>query len=180
MEEKPLDTKDGQEKIIINRAPVLTLWAAVVAERLGYDHDEALTLAKAVAGLNAQSKGRRLGIFHDQAEEEKPERQRSHKRDETFPVEVLGRPVPAVNTGEGIRAVDKDKPISPRSVQRYLETRFGEALPDARKAMEKLAGSLSQEALRRRAYPLYEQFRPKIPDGARGWGAKGELDLDKL
>jgi len=27
----------------INRAPVLMLWAAVVAERLSFDHDEALT-----------------------------------------------------------------------------------------------------------------------------------------
>src|SRR5262249_23757788 len=40
--------------VSINRAPVLTLWAAVVAERLGFDEDEALTLGKVVAGLNAQ------------------------------------------------------------------------------------------------------------------------------
>jgi hypothetical protein len=51
----------------INRAPVLTLWAAIVAERLGFDHDEALTLGRAVAGLNAQSKGKRLGIFEQDA-----------------------------------------------------------------------------------------------------------------
>ena len=42
---------------------MLALWAAVVAERLGFARDEALTLGKAVAGLNAQSKGRALGIF---------------------------------------------------------------------------------------------------------------------
>ncbi len=42
-------------KIRINRAPVLTLWAAVVAERFGFNHDEALSLGKALAGLNAQS-----------------------------------------------------------------------------------------------------------------------------
>ena len=53
----------GTTTVQINRAPVLTLWATVVAERLGYSRDEALTLGKAVAGLNAQSKGRRLGIF---------------------------------------------------------------------------------------------------------------------
>ena len=41
--------------ISINRAPVLTLWAAVVAQRLGFAEDEALTLGKAVAGLNAQA-----------------------------------------------------------------------------------------------------------------------------
>jgi hypothetical protein len=42
------------EKIAINRAPVLTLWAVVVAERPGYDRDAALTLGQAVAGLKAQ------------------------------------------------------------------------------------------------------------------------------
>ena len=47
----------------INRAPVLTLWAAVVAERLGFTWEEALTLGRAVAGLNAYAKGKALGLF---------------------------------------------------------------------------------------------------------------------
>ena len=42
-----------KDMVLINRAPVLTLWAAVVAERLGFNPDEALSLGKAVAGLNA-------------------------------------------------------------------------------------------------------------------------------
>ena len=50
--------KMASTTISINRAPVLTLWAAVVAQRLGFAEDEALTLGKAVAGLNAQAKGR--------------------------------------------------------------------------------------------------------------------------
>ncbi len=73
-----------QNKILINRAPVLTLWAAVVAERLGFKHDEALSLGKAVAGLNAQSKGQRLGIFKPSPKELK--KVREEKRRE----EVLG------------------------------------------------------------------------------------------
>ena len=36
-------------EIKVNRAPVLTLWAAVVAERLGHDPDTAITLGRAVA-----------------------------------------------------------------------------------------------------------------------------------
>jgi hypothetical protein len=47
----------------------------VVAERLAYDHDTALTLGKSAAGLNAQSKARRLGIVEAspaQREERKP------------------------------------------------------------------------------------------------------------
>lgn len=47
--------------IRINRAPVRTLWAAVVDEQPGFDRNEALSLGRAVAGLNAQSKGRRRG-----------------------------------------------------------------------------------------------------------------------
>ncbi len=41
----------------VNRAPVLRLWAVVVW------HDEALTLGRAVAELNASSKGVSLGLF---------------------------------------------------------------------------------------------------------------------
>ncbi len=58
----------ANERISINRAPFLTLWAAVVAQRLGFDEDEALTLGKAVAGLTAQAKGRRLGIYKPHVE----------------------------------------------------------------------------------------------------------------
>src|SRR5437899_1828144 len=84
------------ETISINRAPVLTLWAAVVAQRLGFDEDEALTLGKAVAGLNAQSKGRRLGRF--KPHEEKPHQARERERGEEFWIELCGRPLPARNT----------------------------------------------------------------------------------
>jgi hypothetical protein len=46
----------AKKKVSINRAPVLTLWAAIVAQRLGFNKKEALTLGKkAVAGLNAQA-----------------------------------------------------------------------------------------------------------------------------
>ena len=48
------------DTIKINRAPVLTPWAAVVAERLGFDRDEALTLGRAVAGYRADRPARCL------------------------------------------------------------------------------------------------------------------------
>jgi hypothetical protein len=54
--------------IRINRAPVLTLWAAVVAERLGFDRATALTLGQAVAGLSAYAKGVSLGIVEPRPE----------------------------------------------------------------------------------------------------------------
>jgi hypothetical protein len=165
-------------KIQINRAPVLTLWAAVVAERLGFKPDEALSLGKAVAGLTAQSKGQRLGIFKPTPKELK--KVREHERGEEFRVELLGRALPAVNTDQGVRAVIKSKPIEPAGVKRYLEGKFGDALPGVRKAMTELADALKPDELARRGFGFYEQFRPVIPEGVQGWGAKGELDLGRI
>lgn len=162
--------------VTVNRAPVLTLWAAVVAERLGFEPDEALTLGKAVAGLNAQAKGRSLGIF--QASQE-PSGAPAKKRDlgEDFWVPLCGRSVPAKQTTGGIRAVVKDQPIDPAGVKRYLEGKFGESFKTVQEAMQELAGSRAPEELADAAYALYEKFRPKISSGKRGWGQKGELDL---
>ncbi len=47
--------------IHVNRAPALTLWAAVVAKRLGHPPETALTLGGFVAGSSA-FKARLLGI----------------------------------------------------------------------------------------------------------------------
>ena len=46
--------------------------------------------------------------------------------------------------------------------------------------MEGLAASLDLEALNRVGFRLYERFRPEVPEGARGWGAKGVLDLGAI
>ena len=165
-------------KILINRAPVLTLWASLVAERLGFKHDEALSLGKAVAGLTAQSKGQRLGIFKPTPKELK--KIRVHERGEEFWVDLLGRALPAVNTDQGVRAVIKSKPVEPEGVERYLESKFGDALPEVRKAMTELANALKPDELAQKGFGLYEQFRPKIPEGVQGWGAKGDLDLGRI
>jgi hypothetical protein len=171
------------EIIKINRAPVLTLWGVIVAERLGYQHDEALTLGKAVAGLNAQSKGQRLGIFSPSETEldaKIAEKSTQRPAGETRMVEVVGRMVPAVQTESGLRAIAKDEAIDPQSVERYLEKKFAEALGEVQAAMEALAQSYPPRELEQHAYKLYEQFRPTVPEGTAGWGASGELNLERI
>ena len=81
----------SKQTVMINRAPVLTLWGAVVAERQGFEPDVARTLGKCLAGLNAQSKARMLGIVG--------ERKAIHGGPpkkvglgEEFWIEVCGRP----------------------------------------------------------------------------------------
>ena len=163
----------AETKILINRAPVLTLWAAVVAERLGFKPDEALSLGKALAGLNAQSKGRRLGIFKPSPKELK--KVREQKRGEEFWVDLLGRALAAVNTEEGVRAVVKANPIEPEGVERYLESKFGDALLEVRKAMTELANALKPDELAQgiwplRAVPACDPKRCTRVGGKRGTG----------
>jgi hypothetical protein len=162
--------------VSINRAPVLTLWAAIVAERLGFEREEALTLGRAVAGLNAYSKGVSLGLFTP-APAEVREKKKKLRPKETITVDLLHRAVPAIHTKEGLRALTKDKPDDPKAVERYLAAKFGDALKDAEAAMRQLAKSRAPSKLAGEAYHLYEQFRPSVPPGTRGWGAKGTLDL---
>ena len=162
--------------IEINRAPVLTLWAAVVAERLGYDRDEAATLGKALAGMNAASKARTLGLAKPAAKPS-PGKKAPAPRTEPNRVELLGRLVPVVKTPRGIRAAEDGKPASAEAVHRYLDSRFGESLEAVREAMTLLARSRPRATLAGEAFSLYERFRPSIPAGVRGWGAKGVLDL---
>jgi hypothetical protein len=163
----------------INRAPVLALWGIVVAERLGYDTPSALSLGKALAGLNAQAKGRSLGIYHPKkAPDGRPPKKVG--LGEEFWIELCGRGIPSKNTVDGLRAVVRDKPVDPDAVQRYLEKKFGDDLERVKAAMRDLAESFEPEELSDRAYSLYEEFRPVIPKGKRGWGAKGDLDLDLI
>jgi hypothetical protein len=165
--------------IKVNRAPVLTLWAAVVAERLGFARAEALTLGRAVAGLSAHAKGVALGLI-EPAPQEVSEQRRRLREGERLRVELLGRAVPVVRTPEGLRALSKDRPIAPSSVERYLAGKFGDALDEVRAVMADLAAALPPEELGRRAFALYERFRPEVPPGERGWGAAGVLDLARL
>jgi hypothetical protein len=170
----------SEHTVLVNRAPVLTLWAAIVAERQGHDRDAALTLGKAVAGLNAQAKGRALGIYQapeGSAGQEPLRSARPAQPDGQHWVSILGRMVPAKETPGGMRAVIDDRPISPEGVESYLQRSFGASLDEVRAAMEEVATSYSPEELETTAYGLYERFRPQIAPGKRGWGQKGELDL---
>jgi hypothetical protein len=170
---------DADGNIRINRAPVLTLWTAVVAERLGFDRDTALTLGQAVAGLSAYAKGVSLGIIEPRPELVREQGDRLAEG-ERLHVDLLGRAVPVVRTPDGLRAVNKGKPGNPAQIEKYLAGKFGEQLADARAAMAELAAACEPADLYRRGLRLYEQFRPSVPAGESGWGTKGELDLAKV
>ena len=133
----------------INRAPVLTLWAVVVAERLGHPADTALTLGRAVAGSAARVKARNIG-----REERKADRDADTTRlrpdHVTAPAFLLGKAIRLLPTTDGeLRAADGEQPADPVSVQRYLAKAFGEHLDAVRQAMDELASRYEPAELNR-------------------------------
>ena len=98
-------------------------------------------------------------LFHP-----KTAKAQTRKRDDEFFIENCSRQVPAVNTTDGIGAVIKNRSIDAKRVERYLESKFGESLETVRAEMHDLA----------------EAFRPAIPEGVTGWGAKVTLDTDRI
>ena len=165
----------------INRAPVLALWGSVVAQRLGMPRETALTVGQALAGINAYSKGVRLGTYT-------PAEERPHAPPPPLPagvrkvreITVLGRVIQVGDTREGLRAIAKGTAVKPEAVERYLRSKFGDELASVRTEMRRLASRFTADALNREGFHLYEQFRPTVPPGERGWGAKGVLDVAKI
>jgi hypothetical protein len=102
------------------------------------------------------------------------------RKEETVLVDLLPLAVPAKHTNEGLRALSGESPFHPESVEKYLESKFEEALEDVSKAMLEIAKSLPPFQLAEKDNTLWEKFRPEIPPGKKGWGASGELDLDLI
>jgi hypothetical protein len=167
---------EARAPIRVNRAPVLTLWAAVVAERLGHPPETALSLASAVAGTAARAKARRLGILEkDRKRDAAPER----LQDTT---QLLGRKIRLAHDADGVVLADAGdgKPAPAAPVAAYIAKAFGKHLAKVRAAMEALAARIEAEELNRIGFRLYERFRPEVPPDVKGWGAKGDLDLAKI
>ena len=169
-------------EIRVNRAPVLTLWAAVVAERLGYGPDTAITLGRAVAGSSARVKARAIGLA-DAKQDGAGLHEAADAKRQAAPaktVRLLGREVPVTEAKDGLRALDRDHAAAPGPARAYVEHALGAHLPAVRQAMEHLAAALPPEELNRVGFRLYERFRPEVPAGVKGWGAKGVLDLARI
>ena len=81
---------------------MLTLGAAIVAERLGHDPDAAITLGRAVAGSSARIKAR--AVWRDEGGRkegaDKPKPRLAALRQV---VHLLGRDVPVIEGKQGVR-----------------------------------------------------------------------------
>ena len=165
-------------KLTVNRAPVLTLWATVVAERLGHPRSTSLTLGKTIAGKVAFSKAQTIGRAKRRERDTTPITKPAGEK--TKLLAFMGRHCTMIETASGMMALSDGKPISPKEVEHYLEEKFGDCLEETQLAMTDLANSRSPAQLAREAFGLYRKFRPTIPAGSAGWGKDGVLDLDNI
>jgi hypothetical protein len=62
-----------------------------------------------------------------------------------------------------------------------LRKKYGEKYEVAKQAFEDaLGGRKAGKELNDAAFKMYEEFRPTVGKGQKGWGRKAELDLDKV
>lgn len=172
----PQGEDDDGSVVVINRAPVLQLWASCVARFLHPElsPDECFGAGAVVAALCAVAKGRAIGVV--QGEEGKKKKGGAND-DGGEVLDVMGF---ALRLKDGFVLAGKEKK---KGGEAALKRKFGD------KEFERVKGVFEAglkawegegEELNKRAFHFYERFRPDVAQGQQGWGRKGELKLEKV
>eukprot|EP00797_Seminavis_robusta_P032202 Sro713_g191580.2 (228) ;mRNA; r:23653-24336 len=168
------------QTILINRSPILTLWVAVVAERLfSLKFEEAMTVGSAYAAECARAKGTSLGIYTETTQEKKdgPSEDAGDAKRQFL---LMNQTIRANQTPAGWRAIgNKEEEIDPHQIWKSLTKKLGDDLPFVLERMREAAEAAGED-LDASAYNYYVHVRPGIPHGTKGWGAHGHLQTSKL
>lgn len=175
---------DQPNQILVNRSPVLILWATIVAmyvfpnsnENETLTLEEALSFGSALASITAQGKGEQLGIFTPVLDVDKAQ----HADDKVRSFDLMGITLQILSTSSGRRALGADsKEQEPEKTWKLLKQRFGDAFGHVAHEMRR-AAMLAGDRLETTAYDFYVHIRPNIPHGTKGWGAHGQLDFSRI
>ncbi|CAK3844697.1 Hypothetical predicted protein [Lecanosticta acicola] len=184
--EKPETSKDGNEDdgddtLMINRAPVLELWASSVAHFLhpSLPWTTCLSIGSSVSTLAAISKGRAIGTMEvpDPGEQAEKRAKRAEQQSDLEEVHIMRSHLKL----KGGNAVVGDKPK--KGNEEALKKKFGdESYEKVKKVMSEALKSWNgkKEDLHERAFHMYEDFRPTVAAGQKGWGRKGTLRLKTI
>ncbi|KAI6897583.1 hypothetical protein KC318_g5449 [Hortaea werneckii] len=173
----------GQDTITINRAPVLELWASCVTNFIypSLPWETCLSIGSAIATITAVAKGRSIGTIEKpepgEAEKRRRERQRKAENEPLEDIEVMGFHLRLEN-GQALVG-EKPKPGN----ESALSKKFGhEQYERAKGAFQDALGSWKgrESELDGEAFKMYEEFRPTVPPGQKGWGRKGQLNLESV
>ncbi|OAX44571.1 hypothetical protein K503DRAFT_825731 [Rhizopogon vinicolor AM-OR11-026] len=168
LDEAVLKTKST----VVNRAPLMTAWATIVAERLGFEREEALSIASVYTDMNAISKGVSLGLF-----DESRKKEIEPIKDGTQPyVDLLGRRPLYQTRTETWRALTNASPALPSTAYSYISHAFRQTTPYVIGALRLLAESFPPPELNKKGFALYAEFRPDVD----GWGKRGEVRCEQI
>ena len=176
------DASNLAEPIMINRSPVLQLFSACVAQ---FQHpdlswQECLNIGSAIAALCAVSKGKAIGMIEakdkSEAEVNTKEDKKARALEQSTVVTVMGFPLPMKNEAVLLGGASK------RANEAMLKGKFGQMYEETIKVMHDALESWKDdiEGLDKKAFHMYEKFRPTVPAGQSGWGRKGELHLAEV
>ncbi|GAB1731811.1 hypothetical protein NU195Hw_g7251t1 [Hortaea werneckii] len=177
------DDDEDQVVITINRAPVLELWASCVIKLIypSIPWETCLSVGSAISTITAVAKGRSIGTMEKpdpgKAEERRRERQQKAENEQLEDVEVMGFHL-HLNNGQALVG-GKPKPGN----ESALSKKFGhDQYEMAKRAFQDALGSWKgrESELDREAFKMYEEFRPTVPSGQKGWGRKGQLNLENV
>jgi hypothetical protein len=192
-------------KIMINRAPVLTLWAAVVSQTVfSLPWEEALTIGSAYAAITAKAKGTSLGIYssttttttttetndQDPKVSPSPVEEDNTTSSSTTTFCLMDQLIRARVTPDGIRALvprrggggeeEELVEVDPHATWNHLQKKFPDgSLPYIIQLLQE-ASRAAGNTLESTAYRYYMHIRPFIPAGTKGWGAHGHLYTTNL
>ncbi|KAJ7638884.1 hypothetical protein FB45DRAFT_415481 [Roridomyces roridus] len=158
---------------VVNRAPLMTAWATLVAERLGFQREEALSIASVFTELNAISKGVSLGIYKKGAE---IGMEASTGGSQPY-VDLMGRRVPLFRTQDSQwRALSNGTAVQPSTAFSYIARQLRQTTPHVIGALRLLSQSFTPQEINSRAWGLYADFRPHVT----AWGERGEVKCSTI
>ncbi|KAJ9613223.1 hypothetical protein H2200_003165 [Cladophialophora chaetospira] len=182
--DEDLAPSEDSKPVIINRAPVLQLWAACISQKLypKLSWDTHLSIGSAISALCAVSKGRAIGKI-DQADPDKKAKKDKKKRaaeqaaeDE---VEVMGFRL-LLKDGSAIVSGKPQKANEELLIKKYGEEDYERVKKTMEEAIDSFEGKAKKGELSRTAFHMYEKIRPTVQHGQGGWGKKGELKLESI
>ncbi|KAJ9120328.1 hypothetical protein QFC24_005282 [Naganishia onofrii] len=186
------------QTVVTNRAPCMTAWAYIIAEKMGFDRLEALSLASTFTSVTSTRHALALGNIYTPEQtrdaqlemDELPQPSGSGKRGRfsdggtggteegeqtgghSQPWVSIMKRSPVIQRGDGTwRGVLKGMPVEPYRAHSYISKNFSQATPYVIGALRILAQSYTVEQLQEQGYGMYVSFRPDVA----GWGDRAVL-----
>ncbi|KAF7292392.1 Glutamine synthetase [Mycena chlorophos] len=163
LDEEVLKTKST----VVNRAPLLTAWATLVAERVGFQREEALSIASVFTELNAISKGIAIGKYKKSAA---AGMEASPKGTQPY-VDLMGRRPLYQNQNSQWRGLSGGKAVQPSTAFSYISRALRQTTPHVIGAMKLLLETYTIQEINAKGWGLYADFRPDV----NGWGDRAEV-----